>query len=370
MYLNRNCMGGFFKDLKVIELASVLAGPSAGMFFAELGARVLKVENKRAGGDVTRSWRLNGESKDGVSAYYCSVNYAKEIYMLDLNNREDRDVILDEIATADIVLSNYQERTALKLGLNYAQLKLLNPKIIYVQLDGFGESQRPAFDVVLQAETGWISMTGTDSTKPAKLPVALIDVIAGHQLKEAALLAIIHRMRTGEGSLVRCNLEQSSLSALANQATNYLMEGAVAEPIGTLHPNIAPYGDWFFTSDHKKLVLAVGSDTQFKSFCESAALEALSEDARYATNAARVLNRPSLARAIAPAIALKPFKYWSEVWGVLNIPFGEIKDIGEVLQGAVAQSMVLEEDIEGKATKRLSGNAFSASFLQPWQGQV
>ena len=147
-------------------------------------------------------------------------------------------------------------------------------------------------------------MTGTDATKPAKLPVALIDVIAGHQMKEAALLAIIHRMRTGEGSHVKCSLEQASLTALANQATNYLMEGAVSQPIGTLHPNIAPYGDWFTTADGKRVVLAVGSDAQFVAFCGSCGLEGLPADDRFTTNAARVVNRPALAAFIEPAIAL------------------------------------------------------------------
>jgi crotonobetainyl-CoA:carnitine CoA-transferase CaiB-like acyl-CoA transferase len=358
-------MSDFFKDFKVIELSSVLAGPSAGMFFAELGARVLKVENKRTGGDVTRGWRLSGESAEGVSAYYCSVNYGKEIWMLDLSDEADRKTILDEIATSDLVISNYQPHTAVKLGMDYTSLSALKKDLIYLQLDGFSESERPAFDVVLQAETGWISMTGTDPEQPSKLPVALIDIIAGHQLKEAALLAIIHRMRTGEGSYLRCNLEQASLTALANQATNYLMEGVVAQPIGTLHPNIAPYGDWFTTSDGRRVVLAIGSDAQFAAFCESTGISALAKDKRFSTNAARVVHRNELAQAIKPAIASESLQHWDELWSRHNIPFGEIKSLDKVLESRTAGALIREEIIEGKRTKRLSGNAFSASFLKP-----
>ncbi len=335
------------------------------MFFAELGARVLKVENKRAGGDVTRSWRLPNESREGISAYYSSINYGKEIWSLDLSDRDDRETILAEIATCDVVISNYQPATALKLGMDYQSLATIKSDLIYVQLDGYYTGHRPAFDVVLQAETGWMSMTGTDADQPAKLPVALVDVIAGHQLKEAALLAIIHRMRSGEGSYVQCNLEQASLTALANQATNYLMEGAVAQPIGTLHPNIAPYGDWFTTLDGHKVVLAIGSDAQFESFCESSGISKLKNDSRFATNAARVVQRSELAALIKPVIASQTYASWHAHWSSRNIPFGEIKNLDKVLESPAAKALIREEIIEGKHTKRLSGNAFNASFLKP-----
>ncbi|MCA1752162.1 MAG: CoA transferase, partial [Flavobacteriales bacterium] len=155
-------MSEFFKDLKVVELAAVLAGPSAGMFFAELGAEVIKVENKPAGGDATREWRLPGETKDGPSAYFCSVNWGKTHLFLDLRDSADRDRLYSEIADADIVLTNYRAETAAKLGVAYADLAALNDNLIFIGLDGFEHSDKAAYDVVLQAETGWISMTGTD----------------------------------------------------------------------------------------------------------------------------------------------------------------------------------------------------------------
>ncbi len=354
-------MSNFFKDLKVIELAGVLAGPGVGLFFAELGARVLKVENKNVGGDATRTWRLKGETENGPSAYFSAVNYKKEYLFLDLTDARERDDLLQEIADADMVISNYSSRVAEKLGMDYPTLSKINKKLIYLQLDGFANSARPAYDVVLQAETGWISMTG-HSENPSKLPVALIDVLAGHQLKEGALLAIIHRMKTGEGSLVECNLEQASLAALANQATNYLMNNAVAEPIGTLHPNIAPYGDWFETADGKRIVLAVGSDKQFENLNMVLGLH-LHIDEKFKTNPDRLMHRADLRAALVPAIAKFNLADLSQKLDGAGVPFGEIKRLDAVLESDVAQEMVLTEMQDGRETKRLSGNAFKAGFL-------
>ena len=354
-------MSIFFKDLKVIELAGVLAGPGVGLFFAELGARVLKVENKNVGGDATRTWRLKDETEKGPSAYFCAVNYKKEYLFLDLTDEADRARLIEEINDADLVIANYSTRVAEKLGMDYPTLSKNNKTLIYLQLDGFAHSNRPAYDVVLQAETGWISMTGHPEN-PSKLPVALIDILAGHQLKEGALLALIHRMKTGEGSLVECNLEQASLAALANQATNYLMNKAVAEPIGTLHPNIAPYGDWFETSDGKRIVLAVGSDKQFENLNTVLRLH-LDTDEKFETNPNRLKYRADLRAELIPAIAKFNLADLSQKLDGAGVPFGEIKRLDAVLESDAAQEMVRTEMQDGRETKRLTGNAFKAGFL-------
>lgn len=355
-------MDNFFSNLKVIELSSVLAGPAAGMFFAELGARVIKVENKQVGGDVTRNWLLPNESPKGPSAYYSSVNYLKTCIQLDLNTEDDRNELYELLVDTDIIISNFGDSTAKKLGMDFEKLKSVKEDLIFLQLDGFYDSERPAFDVVLQAETGWISMTGTRTEEPAKLPVALVDVIAGHQLKEAALLGIIHKMRTGEGGFFRCNLEQASLSALANQATNFLMEEKIAVPMGTLHPNIAPYGDWFTASNGKRIVLAVGSDAHFSKLCSILEIAHIAHDSRFATNRGRVKNRIKLSEILQDAIG--PSENLEALFVREKIPFGEIKTLDNVLKSSAAKNMIRSEEIEGKMTYRLSGNAFTAEFLK------
>jgi len=345
-----------------VELASVLAGPAAGTFFAELGAEVIKVENKLTRGDVTRGWRVAGESERGISAYYASVNYGKKVVMADLSDVKDLNKVIDIIREADLVISNYQPRVAKKFKLDYESVKNLNKKVIYLDLKGYENDDRPAYDVVLQAETGWISMTGTNEENPAKIPVALIDVLAGHQLKEAALLALIHRERTGEGSYAICSLEASSLAALANQASNYLMAGKVARPMGTAHPNIAPYGDWFETKDARRFVLAVGSEKHFQNLAELLGHEQLKTDNRFDSNSSRVENREALISILRELIKEWEFEHLSRKLNQAGIPFGEIKKLDTVLEGQTSQEMILREKQEGEDTERLSGIAFKTSF--------
>ncbi|MCZ4409936.1 CoA transferase [Cryomorphaceae bacterium 1068] len=355
-------MRDFFKGLKVVELASVLAGPAVGTFFAELGAEVTKVENKRTKGDVTRGWRVTGESESGTSAYYASVNYGKNVLMADLTDKQDIAEISNLVKEADLIISNFQPRVAKKFKLDYQTVQNENPKVIFLDLKGYENQERPAYDVVLQAETGWISMTGTDSDNPAKLPVALIDVLAGHQLKEAALLALLHRERTGEGSYTICSLEAASLAALANQASNYLMAGKVAQPIGTAHPNIAPYGDWFETKDGVRFVLAIGSEKHFGQLTKVLNLANIFADTRFRTNSSRVQNRIKLNEILRGAIAQFDFSDLSQKMNEEGIPFGEIKGLDLVLDGETARQLTLEENQEGTATTRLSGIAFKTSF--------
>jgi len=345
----------FFKDLKVVELASVLAGPSAGMFFAELGAQVIKVENKKNSGDVTRNWRIPGETSEGPSAYFSSINYNKEHIFLDLAEEDDLQHCHKLLADADLVLSNYSETIAKKLSVDLETVRELKPESVFVQLNGFFDSTRPAYDVVLQAETGWISMTGTEG-HPAKLPVALIDILAGHQIKEAALLGIIHRLRTGKGSYFEVNLEQVSLSSLANQATNYLMNNKVAGPIGTRHPNIAPYGDWFATQDRVRFVLAIGSEKQFVAFAQIIELEIT---AYFSTNTDRLKNRNLLVEMISEKVRSWNFEDLAKQMDDEKIPYGKIKSLNEVLASAAARDLLRIEMQEGRDTHRLSGNGFT-----------
>lgn len=356
-------MNDFFKDLFVVELSSVLAGPAVGMFFAELGARVIKIENEKTGGDVTRGWRQPGESDKGISAYYAAVNFRKKVIQLDLTTENHRLELYQLVGKADMLISNFGQHTALKLGVSESDLRNFKSDLIFVQLDGFESVDRPAYDVVLQAETGWLSMTGHPDAPPAKLPVALIDILAGHQLKEGALLGIIHKLRTGKGSVIKVNLERASLSALANQATNFLMNGSVAKPMGTQHPNIAPYGDRFETADHRALVLAIGSDAQFQKLCNVLENESLASDPRFINNASRVVNRTELVEILGEMIRNWTLSPLVDILTHSKIPFGEIKTLDAVLNSPAAQKMVLEENMEGKKTRRLSGNAFTISLL-------
>lgn len=349
-----------FESLKVIELAGVLAGPSVGMFFAELGANVLKVENKKTGGDVTRSWKLPSENKsEGISAYFSSINFQKKYIHVDFNDKTELAHVLSEISTADIVIANFKKGDGEKFGLDYTSLKKINPRLIYGAISGFGEgSDRVAYDLILQAESGFMSMNGTESSGPVKMPVALIDVLAGHQLKEGILVALLERQKTNLGCKVHVSLLDSAIASLVNQASNWLMARHVPQPIGSKHPNIAPYGELFKTADNRLITLAVGSDGQFQKLCKTLDLDSISLHPDYNSNQMRIQNRAALEKILAEKIQKYAANDILEKLHALFIPAALIKSVKEVFDDAAAKLLVREEKIDGVNTKRVTGTVF------------
>lgn len=347
-------------DLVVVETAAVLAGPAVGMHFAELGARVIKLENVRAGGDITRTWKLPIEdAASPISAYFSSVNWGKEHRLMDLKSPEARVEFDGLIVQADVLITNHMAADAKKLGLQRERIHSLNPRLVHGHIKGFAhQPDRPAYDVVLQAETGYISMTGTDDAHLAKLPIALIDVLAAHQLKEGILIALLQRERTGQGAYVEVSLEEAALTGLINQASNHLMTGAVPKPLGTLHPNIAPYGEVFTCADGGRIILAVGSDAQFAALCTVLELPAMITDTRFIHNVARVDHRSKLAELLGAAIRERQRTNLMQELLAANVPAGAVNTVEEALATPVAKAMILTEVMDGIPTRRIAGNAF------------
>ncbi|MBK9148425.1 MAG: CoA transferase [Flavobacteriales bacterium] len=351
-------MAGQLKDLLVLEAATVLAGPSVGFFFAELGARVVKVEPPH--GDATRAWKLPVEpAGNPLSAYFSSVNWGKEHMRLDLKDASDRDRFDALVRVADILITNHMADDAVKLGLDRERLLALNPRLIHGHIKGFAEQpDRPAYDVVLQAECGYISMTGSGPGQFAKMPIALIDLLAAHQLKEGLLIALLRRERSGKGAFVDVSLEEAALAGLINQASNFMMAGAVARPLGTLHPNIAPYGEVLRCADEGRIILAVGSDAQFMALCAVIGAPALATDARFSSSSLRVQNRTALADLLEPVFASHMRDALLGRLLSAGVPCGAVRSIDEVLASPAARRMTLASAIDGQPTLRLSGNAF------------
>ena len=355
-------MNTFFKDLKVVELANVLAGPAVGMFFAELGAEVIKIENKSTNGDVTRSWKLPTENTGSdISAYFSSINWNKKSILCDLNNSDEKQKIYDLIKEADVVISNYKPGDDKKLGMDYETLKKINPKLIYANITGFGDDDpRTAYDLVLQAETGFMFMNGTVESGPIKMPVALIDVLAAHQLKEGILVALIKKLKTGEGSKVSVSLYDSAIASLANQASNWLMAGHNPQPSGSLHPNIAPYGEIFISSDNKMIVLAIGNNKQFEKLCTLLELESAELSTDFLTNTNRVKNRKLLFEILQNKIKNISSEKLMNDFIKNDIPAGEIKSLKDVFENEKARSLILsEKHPSGDVSKRVKTVAFS-----------
>ncbi|NBW34458.1 MAG: CoA transferase [Cytophagia bacterium] len=333
-----------FQEIKVLELASVLAGPSVGQFFAELGASVIKVENSTTGGDVTRSWKGASEQSDDRSAYFCAVNWGKKSVALDLTSAAGKKIVQQLAAKSDIVIASYKPGDAEKLGVAYEQLKTNNQQLIYGQITGYGsDDDRVGYDAVIQAESGFMFMNGEPGGASLKMPVALIDILAGHQLKEALLIALLKRERSGVGSLVEVSLIQTALASLANQATNFLMGGKVPQKQGSLHPNIAPYGEVFVTRDGKALLLAVGNDKQFKDLCRVLGTPALAEDLLYKTNHERVVNRLALGKALKALIGEQTSDTLLPQLQRNKIPGGIIQDVAQAFALKQAEALQLSD---------------------------
>ena len=331
-----------FTQLKILELASVLAGPSVGQFFGELGAEVIKVENILTRGDVTRTWRVPGEADDGLSAYFCSANWAKKSIAIDLGKAEGKEIVHMLARSADIVVVSYKPGDAEKLGVDFATLSSLNGRLIYGEITGYGnDNPRVGYDAVIQAESGFMELNGQKDGPPTKMPVALMDVLAAHHLKEGLLIALLNRERTGEGEKVEVSLIQAAISSLANQATNWLVAKKLPARQGSSHPNIAPYGDIFRTKDDKQILLAVGSDQQFANLCSILGLDQLPRDPNYARNTGRVENRAELVNRIQREVQRFSAKEFLDRTGKLNVPVGVIRRVDEVLASDEAHELLL-----------------------------
>jgi len=350
----------FLKDLKVVELASVLAGPAVGMFFAELGAKVIKVENKN-GGDVTRSWKNPNEaSNDEKSAYYHAVNWNKQVLFLDLKTNSDRDELLNLLKEADIVITNYKSGDDEKFNLISKDLSVQFPSLIIGEIAGYSDSHKVAFDAVLQAETGFMSLNGTQESGPLKMPIAMIDILAAHQLKEGILLALLNREKTNQGSIVKVNLFDAAISSLANQASNWLNSSFESPRMGSLHPNIAPYGETYQTKDDKLILLAIGNDKQFDSLCTVLHIYELVNDIRFSRNSERVKHRSELNKLIANQFNLETSSYWMNLFNEHNVPAGLVNSMSDVFDIPAAQKKILHQtESNGTVSKRLETIAFN-----------
>ncbi len=330
-------------NLKVLELANVLAGPSVGQFFAELGAEVIKIENLTTQGDVTRSWKASEENTKGdISAYFSSVNWGKKSVAVNLQKIKGIEIVHKLISKVDLVICSYKPGDAKKYSLDYETLSRINDKIIYADVTGYGNNDsRSGYDAIIQAESGFTFLNGQQNGDPTKMPVALMDILAAHQLKEGILLALIERMSTGKGCKVEVSLIQAGISSLANQSANFLVGGFIPQRMGSDHPNIVPYGTVFKTRDDKMIVLAVGTDRQFKKLCEVLEISDVSNNPKFSTNQNRVINKTELLDILKTKISNYTKDNILQKLSELNIPAGDVKNMQEVFQQKHAKEIVI-----------------------------
>jgi len=304
-------LAGPLSHIRVLDLSRVLAGPWAGQVLADLGAEVIKVE-RPGEGDDTRGWGppfiTNADGSRGDAAYYLSANRGKKSVAIDMAKPEGQTLIRELARLSDILLENFKVGGLKKYGLDYDSLKLLNPRLIYCSITGFGQdgpyAKRAGYDFMIQGMGGIMSITGLPDGEPGggpvKCGVAFADLFTGLYAVIGVLAALQHRERSGEGQLIDIALLDTQVAVLANQALNYLVSGNAPPRLGNAHPNIVPY-ESFQTSDGH-VIITVGTDRQFKEFCRIAGLAGVAEDARFATNRARVQNRGELIPIVAKAM--------------------------------------------------------------------
>lgn len=283
------------RDLKIIDLSSVLAGPMTANMFSELGAKVLRIENAKSKGDSTRTWLREGEQYDEqVSSYHASVNYTKSIVQKDLSLAGDHQWLMQELESTDVLIGNFSPVVQGKLNLRLDDLRRRYPALIIGWISTYpNDRNRPAYDAVLQAETGWMSINGEEGKPPLKIPVAIIDVFASHQLRAGILTALLHKQSNQKGSLVEVFLVEAALAAQVNQSSYALNQKVNPSPMGSAHPNICPYGDLVECKGGDYLLFAVGTDAQYLRLAEVLNEPRMLAD-NFRTNPQRVIHRTTL----------------------------------------------------------------------------
>lgn len=316
--------------VKVLDLSRILAGPYAAMLLGDLGASVIKVERAEKGDD-TRGWGPPF-NEEGESAYYLSINRNKVSIALDFDKPDDASVIQKLISEANVVIENFLPGTLARRGIDALTLLEGSPDLIWCTITGFGpESDRPGYDFVIQAESGWMAINGEPDGKPLRTGVALADLIAG---KDAAIAILAALLRKGKPPArdrrIWISLSHSATAALVNVAQNALVSGQEAKRWGNAHPNLVPYQT--FEAKDRTIVIAVGSDTQWKKCAEALGLEKLREDARFDTNAGRLEYRSDLFCEMQRVLAGENASHWIELLDRARIPCGIVRTVLEALK--------------------------------------
>jgi crotonobetainyl-CoA:carnitine CoA-transferase CaiB-like acyl-CoA transferase len=329
---------GALAGIRVLDLSRILAGPWATQILADMGAEVIKIE-KPGAGDDTRGWGppfLEGPQGRGDAAYYLAANRNKRSVTLDFTTPEGADILRKLLPDCQIMVENFKTGGLAKYGLDYASVAKINPAIVYCSITGFGQdgpyAQRAGYDYLVQAMGGLMSITGqpdgAPGAEPLKVGVAVADLFSGMYAATGILAALRHAERTGEGQQVDIALLDCQTAMLANQAMNYFVSGDAPTRLGNAHPNITPY-QVFPTADGH-IVLAVGNDGQFHSFCAEAGLEAVPGDPRFESNSARIDHREALVAIIAATMRTRTTDAWIAALETAGVPCGPINTIAQV----------------------------------------
>ncbi len=329
-------MPGALDGVRVVDLSHVLAAPTCSMYLGDLGAEVFHIEPK-IGDDAREFGPFVGGHDKNRSAYFISLNRNKKSLVLDLKNPKGREILRELMKVSDVVLENFRPDTMQKLGFGWPQLQEINPRLIYCSICGFGHDSlpehgsRPAYDMVAQAYSGIMSITGPEGGPPCRVGSSVGDIIAGMQATIGILAALRHRERSGRGQYVDIAMVDSLFSVLENAVARYVNTGEVPGPLGGAHPSITPF-QGFRTKDQQWVIAAVGNDKLWAQFCTLLGRADLIEHPLFKTNPLRCDHRKELIPILQAEIEKKDAQEWFAMFEKHGIPFSPINNLKQICE--------------------------------------
>lgn len=343
--------------IKVLDMSRVFAGPLAGQWLADLGADVIKIEQPGRGDDARSLppfMEQDGEQVDGESAAFVSLNRNKRSVTLDFTKPEGYEILLGLVREADVLIENFKAGSLKKYKLDYEALKQVNPRLIYCSITGFGQSgpymNRPGYDIIFQAMSGLMSLTGIDDDEPGGGPMRVgystVDIVTGTVAALGVVSALFHQMRSGSqvGQHIDLALLDTQVFSLSHMAMAYLLSGTVPRRSGNKSYTGCPVQP--FDCADFKVVVSVGNNAQWKRFCQALGLDALIEDPRFASNQLRVKNREELLPYIEPVFRTRKAQEWVDLLDSVGVPTGPLYDMQQVFEDAQIKHRGVERRME------------------------
>lgn len=342
---------GALSGIIVADFSRVLAGPLASQTLADLGADVIKIERPE-GGDDTRQW--GPPFVEEGSTYYLGLNRGKRSLTLDLKDPADQQLAHELCRRADVIFESFRPGTMDRLGLGWEAVRQYNPRAIYTSISAFGSSNEgaalPGYDLLVQAMSGYMSITGAADGPAMKPGTALIDLATGLYAATGTLAALQERERSGEGQHVEVALLDSALAMLLNVGSGFLNTGELPARTGNAHPSIAPYQT--FPTATGDLALAVGNDAIFTRFCDAIGQPEIATDSRFATNSERVVHRDALIAILSEIFADESAEIWTERLTAAGVPAGPVNDVAQAYEFADALGLEPIVELEGVRSTR------------------
>ncbi len=341
--------------IRVVDLTRILAGPFCTLMLADMGAEVIKIESPDSGDPVRRQ----GAIKEGISWYFAQFNRNKKSVVLDLYTDEGKKTLTKLLSTADVLVDNYRPGVLTKMGFSKERLEEINPRLIQASVNGYGSSgpyvNRPSFDFIAQAMSGFMSVNGSPDSDPQRAAPPLSDLIAGLYCAFGVVTALQARERTGRGQRVESSLTGGLVSMMAYLSAEYFATGEIPQRTGNYHPIVSPYG--LFQASDGMVAVAPSTDTFVRRFLRALVLEHLLDDVRFQTNEDRITNRDVLADIINEVTSLRTVDHWIEVINDAGCPCGRVMDLAEVFSDpqVLSQEMVLDQVHPGHGTVRMTG---------------